>query len=94
MKQFSLAVLSLALGLSLGAATLGAQAFVPEVETLNLKGFSPDTIEITMAARSRAEWRGMAARKRSPGQTLLYNILHGNPIDEIDPPGHHIIRRD
>jgi len=47
-------------------APMKASAFTPDVEILSLKGYSPETIETTMVARSRAEWRGTAPTKRSP----------------------------
>ncbi|XVJ51179.1 MAG: hypothetical protein HEQ32_03470 [Vampirovibrio sp.] len=92
MKKFvALCLMILSLG---GMAPLSALAFTPDVEILQLKGYSPDTIEHIMAARSRAEWRGMAPPKRSPVQKFFYNIIHNNAIDSIDEPGQQIIRRD
>jgi hypothetical protein len=75
-------------------APLTASAFTPDVEILTLKGYSPETIETTMVARSRAEWRGTAPSKRSPLQRFFYNILHGSLIDSVDETGYNIIRRN
>ncbi len=61
-------------------APMKASAFTPDVEILSLKGYSPETIETTMVARSRAEWRGTAPTKRSPVQRFLYNPY---PIDRL-----------
>jgi hypothetical protein len=75
-------------------APMKASAFTPDVEILSLKGYSPETIETTMVARSRAEWRGTAPTKRSPVQRFLYNVIHGNLTDSIDETGYSIIRRN
>ncbi len=80
-------------GLSLVLPT-ASFAFTPDVEILNLKGYSPETIQATMAIRSRAEWRGTSPSPRPPFQKFLYNFIHGKWIDTIDEPGHDIIRRD
>ena len=87
------ALLSLVIALS-QFVPLTASAFTPDVEIMTLKGYSPETIETTMVARSRAEWRGVAPSKRSPFQRFLYNILHGNFIDPIDETGYNLIRRN
>lgn len=92
MKMY-VALLTLVLTLS-QVAPITAFAFTPDVEILTLKGYSPETIETTMVARSRAEWRGTAPSKRSPVQRFLYNIFHANLIDSIDETGYSIIRRN
>ncbi len=88
-----LTLLTLLLALS-SFVPLNASAFTPDVEIMTLKGYSPETIETVMVARSRAEWRGTAPSKRSPFQRFLYNILHGSLIDSIDETGYDTIRRN
>jgi hypothetical protein len=91
--NIQIALLTLVLALS-SFAPMTASAFTPDVEILTLKGYSPETIETTMVARSRAEWRGTAPTKRSPVQRFLYNVIHGNIIDSMDETGYSIIRRN
>jgi hypothetical protein len=88
---YALLALSFALSLVLPTASF---AFTPDVEIMNLKGYSPETIQATMAIRSRAEWRGISPSPRPPFQKFMYNLLHGKWVDTIDEPGHDIIRRD
>jgi hypothetical protein len=71
-----------------------SHAFTPEIETLELKGFSPDTIDLAMHARSQSEWRGTPAPKRSPVEQVLYNIIHNDWTGNTDQAGYSVIRRD
>jgi|GEM_PF-5415393 len=77
-----------------GASSIPSMAYTPDVDTMNVMGFSPDTIDMAMTARSRAEWRGVRSRKRSPGVQILYNLIHNDPTGGLDESGHNIIRRD
>ena len=75
-------------------SALPSFAYSPEVETMEVMGFSPDTIDMTMTTRSRAEWRGIRPRKRSFKEQLMYNFVHNVWIDPVDELGHSIIRRN
>ncbi len=70
-----------------------AQATTPAMDTLVQQGYSPEMIEMTTIAQSRAEWRGMPPPRRSPMKQLLQNIWTGNITDGIDPFGYTVIRR-
>ncbi|MCX5919764.1 MAG: hypothetical protein NTW61_00330 [Candidatus Melainabacteria bacterium] len=74
-------------------ATQQAQATTPTIDTLYQQGYSPEMIEMTTIAQSRAEWRGIAPPRRSPMKQLLQNIWTGNLTDGIDPFGYTIVRR-
>jgi hypothetical protein len=75
-------------------ATPLSYAVTPEVETMELKGYSPDTIDLVMHARSQAEWRGIPAPRRSPVEMVLYNLIHNDWTGTLDQPGYSVIRRD
>ena len=70
-----------------------AQATTPTIDSLVQQGYSPEMVDMTTIAQSRAEWRGMAPPKRSPMKQLLQNVWTGNVTDGIDPFGYTIIRR-
>ena len=91
--KMHVALLSLILAFG-QVAPITASAFTPEVEIMTLKGYSPETIETTMVARSRAEWRGTAPTKRTPVERFLYNLIHSNFVDPIDETGYSQIRRN
>jgi hypothetical protein len=75
-------------------ATPSSHAYSADVETLSLKGYSPDTIDLAMHARSQTELRGIPAPKRTTAQMFLYNLIHNDPTGSLDQPGFSVIRRD
>jgi hypothetical protein len=94
LKQLLQGIMPICLAVVVVSGANFAQAFSPEIETLDLKGYSPETIEIVMANRSRNEWRGMATRKRTPSEKFWYNFIHGEWVGDLDEPGYQIIRRN
>jgi hypothetical protein len=97
-KHFTTRFLPLLFLLMAVAATMvlpqpAVLAQTPSIDSMVEHGYSPEMIEMTTIAQSRAEWRGMAPPKRSPMKQLLQNIWTGNVTDGIDPFGYTIIRR-
>lgn len=70
-----------------------AVANTPTMEVLQNQGYSPEMIDMTNVAQSRAEGRGIAPPKRGPMQQLLQNIWTNNVTDGMDPFGYTLIRR-
>jgi hypothetical protein len=69
------------------------QAAAPDEEFLIRKGYSPEVAEMVGNVRSRVEWSGMAPPKRSPFKQFLYNVIHNDPMGNIDESGYNTIRR-
>ncbi|MEM0951994.1 MAG: hypothetical protein AAGI66_07620 [Cyanobacteria bacterium P01_H01_bin.74] len=69
-----------------------AHAYNPDANLLQVKGYSPEVVEITNQQRSKQEWKAPAIRRRSPKETLLHNIYKGNWTEGYDGFGAYVIR--
>ncbi|MFM7389104.1 MAG: hypothetical protein ACKO34_00595 [Vampirovibrionales bacterium] len=77
----------------LGSGGLSALAATPDEEFLIRKGYSPETTDIVGNVRSRVEWKEIAPPKRSSFKQFIYNVIHNDPIGNVDEFGYGVIRR-
>lgn len=89
----------LLMGLGLGAVLLAhtvgaAQAFPPDVDTLQYKGYSPAVVQATRRQRLHQEWRQPVKRKYSPVGMFFRNIWYNEYTGSLDPFGEAVIRTE
>jgi hypothetical protein len=96
MYSYSLQKQIFSLGLLVGAATLGlnhaALAFAPEGDLLEVKGYSPELVQLTDQQRSRQEWRSPSIPKQTPVEKFFHNIYYGEWTESVDDFGSQVLR--
>lgn len=78
--------------LLLGNSLLTAYAYRPEPEFLQIKGYSPETVDVTVVQSYRQEWRYPPPPKRTPTEQFWRNVFINDPLGNIDPFGSYKIR--
>ena len=82
----------------IGALMLGmmsanaALAYSPEGDLMEVKGYSPEVIELANRQRSRQEWRQAPAPKHSPVEKFFHNIYYGDWTGNVDGFGERVLR--
>jgi hypothetical protein len=69
-----------------------AFGFAPEPDLMKIKGYSPETINITQTQRNKQEWRAPHAPNMSPMERFFHNIYFNDWTGNIDEFGSQIIR--
>lgn len=69
-----------------------ALALAPEVDLLQVKNYSPQTIRIIEMQRSRQEWKEPASPLRTPAQAFWHNVWYGDWTGSLDDFGSGLIR--
>lgn len=71
-----------------------AQAYAPESDLMEIKGYSPGLIEAINTQRSRQEWREPEAPKRTTVEQFFHNVYYNNWTGSVDPFGSGVIRNN
>jgi uncharacterized protein YqiB (DUF1249 family) len=71
--------------------TLGL-TYQPDPEFLQIKGYSPELIDVTHVQRYRQEWRYPPPPERTPSEQVLRNIYINDWLGNADPFGSYRIR--
>jgi hypothetical protein len=87
--KFILAVSCLLAG---SVTAQSALAFSPENDLMQLKGYSPEVIQLTGLQRNRQEWKEAPAPKLSPTERFFHNIYYGDWTGDIDQFGSSVLR--
>ena len=70
-----------------------AQAYAPEQDLLQIKGYSPEVIETATKQRSRQEWRQPEAPLRTPVEQFFHNIYYNDWTGSVDEFGSTVLRK-
>ncbi len=67
-------------------------AYAPEHSLLEIKGFSPETVNIIETQTDRMEWKRPSPPERPPSKQFLRNVFINDWTGNFDPFGSHILR--
>ncbi|MGE0201074.1 MAG: hypothetical protein AB7P76_08910 [Candidatus Melainabacteria bacterium] len=85
-------LLSIAAIAAAACTGMAAWAYAPEEDLMQIKGYSPEVVELANTQRSRQEWRKPAPPPEKPLEKFFHNIYYNNWTGSFDDFGSEIIR--